>query len=85
MFKVNSCSDVFIVYFEHVSHLEQVNAGWGNDRAANHYNTLQVGFEPVQNLKQSPRGVLKKGVLKDFAEITGKHLCQSLFFNKVAD
>ena len=27
----------------------------------------------------------KKGVLKNFAKFTGKHLCQSLFFNKVAD
>ena len=26
----------------------------------------------------------KKGVLKNFAKLTGKHLCQSLFFNKVA-
>ena len=26
---------------------------------------------------------LKKGVLKDLAEFTGKHLYQSLFFNKV--
>ena len=26
----------------------------------------------------------KKGVLKNFAKFTGKHLCQSLFFNKVA-
>ena len=26
----------------------------------------------------------KRGVLKDFAKLTGKHLCQSLFFNKVA-
>ena len=26
----------------------------------------------------------KKGVLKDFAKFTGKYLCQSLFFNKVA-
>ena len=24
-------------------------------------------------------------ILKDFAKITGKHLCQNLFFNKVAD
>ena len=24
----------------------------------------------------------KKGVLKNFAKFTGKHLCQSLFFNK---
>ena len=27
---------------------------------------------------------LKKGVLKNFAKFTGKHLCHSLFFNKVA-
>ena len=26
---------------------------------------------------------MKKGVLKNFAKSTGKHLCQSLFFNKV--
>ena len=26
----------------------------------------------------------KKGVLKYFAKFTGKHLCQSLFFNNVA-
>ena len=28
---------------------------------------------------------VKKGVLKNFAKFTRKHLCQSLFFNKVAD
>ena len=27
----------------------------------------------------------KKGVLRNFAKFTRKHLCQSLFFNKVAD
>ena len=26
---------------------------------------------------------MKKGVLKNFTKFTGKHLCQSLFFNKV--
>ena len=26
----------------------------------------------------------KKGVLRNFAKFTGKHLCQRLFFNKVA-
>ena len=26
----------------------------------------------------------KKGVLANFAKFTGKHLCQSLLFNKVA-
>ena len=27
----------------------------------------------------------KKGVLGNFAKFTGKHLCQRLYFNKVAD
>ena len=31
------------------------------------------------------RCFMKKGVLENFAKFTGKHLCQSLFFNKVAD
>ena len=26
---------------------------------------------------------MKKGVLRNFTKLTGKHLCQSLFFNKV--
>ena len=28
---------------------------------------------------------VKKGVLRNFTKFTGKHLCQSLFFNTVAD
>ena len=28
---------------------------------------------------------IKKDALKNFAKFKGKHLCQSLFFNKVAD
>ena len=34
--------------------------------------------------KHSPGGFCKKGVLKVFTKLTGKHLCQSLFFNKIA-
>ena len=33
--------------------------------------------------KQPPDVFCKKGVLKNFADFTGKHLCQRLFFNKV--
>ena len=36
-------------------------------------------------LRSSHQGCsIKKGVLKNFAKFTGKQLCQSLFFNKVA-
>ena len=31
--------------------------------------------------KQSPRRLLSKGVLRNFAKFTGKHLCQSLFLS----
>ena len=31
-----------------------------------------------------PEVFCKKGVLRNFTKVTGKHLCQSLFFNKVA-
>ena len=31
-----------------------------------------------------PEVFYKKGVLRNFAKFVGKHLCQSLFFNKVA-
>ena len=36
-----------------------------------------------KNRSRHRRCSLKKGVLKSFAKFTGKHLCQSLFFNKV--
>ena len=39
-----------------------------------------------KNLRSSRLEVYcKKDVLRNFAKFTGKHLCQSLFFNKVAD
>ena len=34
--------------------------------------------------KQPPEAFYGKGVLRNFAKFTGKHLSQSLFFNKVA-
>ena len=34
--------------------------------------------------KQPPEVFYKKGVLRNFSKFTGKHLYQSLFFNKVA-
>ena len=36
-------------------------------------------------VRSSHRGYsVRKGALRNFAKFTGKHLCQSLFFNKVA-
>ena len=36
------------------------------------------------NEKQPPEVFFKKGILKNFMKFTGKHLCQGLFFYKVA-
>ena len=37
-----------------------------------------------KNKSSLPDVFCEKGVLRNFAKFTGKHLCQSLFFNKVA-
>ena len=38
----------------------------------------------AQTRSNCPEVLQKKGALRNFAKFTGKHLCQSLFFNKVA-
>ena len=38
----------------------------------------------AMNRSSHRRCSLRKGVLRNFAKFTGKHLCQSLFFHKVA-
>ena len=40
----------------------------------------ETTFKSVPVLR---RFSVKKGVLRNFAKLKGKHLCQSLFFNKV--
>ena len=49
---------------------------------------LQYSYFPVNNESRyrcsHQRCSVKKRVLRNFSKFTGKHLCQSLFFNKVA-
>ena len=33
--------------------------------------------------KQAPKGFFKKGVMRNFAEFTRKHVSESIFFDKV--
>ena len=42
-------------------------------------------FRDCSYFQKRPPELLKKIVLRNFAKSTGKYLCQSLFFNKVAD
>ena len=45
---------------------------------------LQKGASGEGQVVQSRTGMFcKQGALRNFAKFTGKHLCQSLFFNKV--
>ena len=39
-------------------------------------------FAKIKSIR--PEVFRKKGVLRNFAKFTGKHLCQSFFFNKVS-
>ena len=41
-------------------------------------------YKNTEDRRSSPEVFCKKGVLRNFTKFTGKHLCQSLFFNKVA-
>ena len=41
----------------------------------------KISTKIIKNSRQEV--FCKKGVLRNFAKFTGKHLCQSLFFNKL--
>ena len=51
-----------------------------------HYLVAETFYKYLKRNRSSHwrRCSVKKGVLGNFAKFTGKHLCQSLFFNKVA-
>ena len=41
-------------------------------------------WSPGLHRRSCPEAFCRKGVLKNFAKLTGKHLCWILFYNKVA-
>ena len=54
-------------------------------RHINFAKGLAIIRATLAKVRRSRPDVLhKKGVLKNFTKFTGKHLCQSFFFNKVA-
>ena len=62
-----------------------------NYMTSEYENPMVISFLYIkQNILRVPfrsnhqRCSMKKGVLRNFTKFTGKHLCQSLFFNKVA-
>ena len=48
------------------------------------YNSLDLQIRKSNFRSSIPEAFCKKGVLRNFTKSTGKHLWQSLFFNKVA-
>ena len=51
-----------------------------------HYCPVQDHLKSftMKNRSSRPEVLCQKGVLRNFTKFTGKHLCQSLYFNKVA-
>ena len=50
-----------------------------------HYNFYYTFINKISSLRTSRQEVFsKRGVFRKFAKFSGKHLCQSPFFNKVA-
>ena len=46
---------------------------------------LKINWDTKRNRSSRPEVFCQKSVLRNFTKFTGKHLYQSLFFNKVAD
>ena len=48
------------------------------------YNFGKIRVNSYNSRSSRPEVFCKKGSIRNFAKFTGKHLCQRLFFNKVA-
>ena len=60
---------------------------FNNENQSVFYKKCTVAISAIffsKNRSSHLRYSVRKGVLKNFAKFTGEHLCQSLFFDKVA-
>ena len=60
-----------------------LNTPLSHKRSTDYYNA-DVCKDPNNYRSSRPEVFCRKRVLNNFARFTGKQLCQSLFFNKVA-
>ena len=66
-------------------------SGWGLQKNWKYYQQMVLQIKNLccklseRPLMWNKKRSMKKGVLENFTKFTGKHLCQSLFLNKVAD
>ena len=73
------------MFWNEVLLLLKVLSTWIKWQEASERQVAVTKSEKLSLRSNHRRCSLKKGVLKNFAKFTGKHLCQSLFFNKVAE
>ena len=86
----NSCVDIFLkntlswcqnsCFWQHILSLNMEL--WNPTRKLLCKRLIDYDVIPVRSCR--PEVFCKKDVLRNFAKSIGKHLCQSLFFNKVA-
>ena len=50
-------------------------------KSVNHFRKIALSLI----INRARNSSIRKGILRHFGKFKGKHLCQSLFFNKVAD
>ena len=55
-----------------------------NYKLSTYYYNTDACKDPSDYRSSRPEVFCKKGVLRNFAKFTGKQLCQTLFFDKVA-
>ena len=69
--------EIFKFLFELFDHVEKT-------ASLEHGTIIETGITCKKIQKQPQDVFCKKSFLRNFAKCTGKHLCQDLFFNKVA-
>ena len=62
----------------------QVSVEWVFDEIKSYFKFVSLKSQVRIDRSSHRSGSVRKSVLRNFAKFTGKHLCQSLFFNKVA-
>ena len=68
-----------IYFLENAKKIRQLNNGRNENESITLYQYLTLIYRSSR-----PEVFFKKGCLRILVKFTGKHLCQSLFFNKVA-
>ena len=82
---VNQCL-AFIIQFQYcfLATRNQFTNHFSASHLCQHFLTISARRTLQNKVRSRPEVFCKKDILKNFAKLTGKNLCQSLLFNKVA-